>query len=224
MPAVIKIKGLEYQTPAELLFENLSLTINRGTLALLTGHNGAGKSTLLKLILGLLKPSKGTIELLETPLHSFNQYSKIGYLPQNIYQNIGSFPLTAEELIASAAEPQIYHQSIPSLTKTFELSSLLHKKVSTLSGGQLQRVFLARSLINSPEILFLDEPTTGIDSKSRIGLISTLKDLVQRGLTVVLVTHDTSEFESIPHEVYCIEKHAAVSFAHSHSATHINNS
>jgi zinc transport system ATP-binding protein len=164
-----------------------SFSINQGTLVGIMGPNGGGKTTLLKLLMGFLKPAKGSILLCGKSPEEF--YPNIAYVPQFL-QSDRDFPITAEELV------QLGCLSCPeNRARTEEWMTRLgiwehrNKRFGELSGGLAQRSLLARALISDPEILLLDEPTASIDPPSAHAILDLIESL--RGLkTILLVTHD----------------------------------
>ncbi|HHX96289.1 MAG TPA: metal ABC transporter ATP-binding protein [Clostridia bacterium] len=175
----VQLKQVNFAYPGhELILKNINLEIREGEFAVIFGPNGAAKTTLLKIISGLLKPESGLVNL---------NTSSLGYLPQKTYLN-NSFPATVEEVLTYTSEKN-------SLFKDFLLHELgLSEKhralLKTLSGGQLQRVHLARILSNNPQLLILDEPTNNLDQQGIEKLFRLLNKLHQQNKTIILVTHD----------------------------------
>jgi zinc transport system ATP-binding protein len=195
----IYIENLSFAYSSEdFILHNITLQIKRGQMVGIIGANGAGKSTLIKLILGILKPTKGQIYLKGEPINGFSGWSKIGYLSQKATSFNTSFPASVEEIIAA---PLMTDKSLPFISpqiknqvqKALELVNLnghQNALIGNLSGGQCQRVFLARTLVTEPEIIILDEPFVGIDEKSQQSIAKTLSFLHRQGTTVVFVSHD----------------------------------
>lgn len=209
---IIDVTNLAYSINNQKILEHVNMYVSGGEFVLITGENGAGKTTFMKLLLGLLTPDSGSISLFGVPIKEFVDFKKIGYLSQNVYQTLGDVPITVDEFIrAGCLDMRQYQDRFEELDTIFKVSSYTHKLVSDLSGGQIQRVFLVRSMINNPEILFLDEPTTGIDSDSKHGLINQLKTLKKDGLTVIAVSHDKESFKDLYDKVYCVKECALCS-------------
>lgn len=178
------------------VIDNLSFTVKRGEVFGLLGHNGAGKSTTIDLILGLKQPDFGSAEILDLDAASHKKavFEKVGVQLQHTQyqQNI-----TVEELCLEYSslydKPANYHQ----LLKQFSLDGLKKTFVSKLSGGEKQKLSVILALIGNPEIVFLDELTTGLDVAARREVWNTLKELKQQGLTIFLTTHYMEEVEAL---------------------------
>lgn len=192
---MIKISNLSFSYPGLKLFENLNLEIEKGSFVSLIGENGSGKSSLLNLILGHLRPQSGEIMINSHSSQTLIPH-EIGYVSQNGLKQIRDFPATALELVMV---------KYPRMNKEAEKAALealahvgmkehAHKLLSQLSGGQLQRSLLAREILFEPDILILDEPSVGLDKKSRIRLFDILKHFhKEHGMTILLVTHQEEE-------------------------------
>lgn len=183
---MLEIKNLEfsYTNSLPLLINNLNLTINEGDYVSILGENGSAKSTLLKLILGFLKPNSGTISL---------SAKLIGYVPQRMEGYNPQFPITAYEMLKC-------HQKVLKLKGKDLINVSLDKVnmlkfnnslIGNLSGGQQQKIFIARALMGNPKLLILDEPSTGIDIKSQEEIYAVLKELNKNlKVTVISVEHN----------------------------------
>ena len=192
----VKAENLSYKIGSNAILENLNFEIFRGERISVIGPNGAGKTTLLKILLGLKRNYSGKIEILSGASDRISRLD-IGYVPQvkTIDRN---FPATAEELVAnglrgswvwriSAAEAE----KIASALENLGVAYLRKRNIAALSGGELQRVFVARALIREPKILILDEPSTGVDMKAESDISKIIGDYNAKcGTTVITVTHD----------------------------------
>jgi ABC-type Mn2+/Zn2+ transport system ATPase subunit len=179
--------------------EGVSLTIRRGQFMGLLGPSGSGKTTLLKIITGLIKPWHGSI----TFANNSSTYSRkkiIGYVPQ-VETVDWRFPVTVREVVAmgiwnqSGIRPWLVKnakEKIDNLLKSLGILEFGSRQISELSGGEQQRVFLARALIRNPDILLLDEPTSGVDYNTKEKILGNLNDLNLNGMTIILTTHDLS--------------------------------
>lgn len=175
--------SFKYGSSGKLLFTNLCLTIRKGAYISIVGENGSGKSTLIKLILGLLKPDTGTIRCMS---------QNIGYVPQK-KAAITGFPITVFEALNSYRVLRKCRNKnvIDRHLDDVHLSAHKHALVGTLSGGQLQKMYIARALIGEPDLLILDEPSTGIDIKSQQEIYTFIKKLnTEKHLTVISVEHN----------------------------------
>lgn len=199
MQAVLA-KHLDFSYGHDQIIHNLSFEIRKGEYVGLIGQNGSGKSTVLKLLLGLIKPSKGSIELLGSPMENFKKWDQVGYVPQRSGIFDKTFPATVEEIVAmgTVGQKKLFRaldtedqKNVTEALEEVDLIPLRKRLISELSGGQQQRVLIARALAGKPEILFLDEPVVGIDTivqKKFYKLLQHLnKDL---GITLLLVSHD----------------------------------
>lgn len=195
----IEIQNVDFAYGKELILREVSASIEKGDFVALTGENGTGKSTLLKLLLAELKPHRGSIKLMGEDNEKLIRTGKIGYVAQNGTFGNQNFPATVEEVVMANLYKQIGKFRLPGKSHKLSVYEALDKMkmkdygkamIGELSGGQQQRVMLARALVIKPEILILDEPTTGIDSKSVKQLYQILKELHEREqLTILMVTH-----------------------------------
>lgn len=159
------------------------------------GPNGAGKSTLLKLILGLTSPTSGTLTRMPG--------LKIGYMPQKIVV-APDLPLTVESFLSlwKGATPNTIHQCL----QQARCLSLKHRPLQGLSGGELQRVLLARALLNQPDLLILDEPVQGVDVLGQQDLYNVIKDL-KTNCSILMVSHDLHMVLDASDHVICLNRH-----------------
>ncbi|MDE5051265.1 metal ABC transporter ATP-binding protein [Niallia taxi] len=194
--------------------EDVSFDLESGEFVGITGPNGASKSTLLKLILGLLKPWSGNVVL--SKQNSQGRKMTVGYVPQQISSfNVG-FPSTVLELVRSGRyqKKKWYkrleehdHKAVQVALEMVGMWEFRKKKVGDLSGGQKQKIIIARVLASEPDLLVMDEPTTGMDAESRKGFYEFMRHQVNsHNRTVVMVTHDQDEVESYLDKIIHIEK------------------
>lgn len=196
---VITIENVSFSYETHDVLERVNLIIKKGEFLAILGSNGAGKTTLLKIILGDLKPTSGTILIFNEELKNFRDWTKISYLSQNATSNVASFPTTVKELVASNLHSElglfrflnkIQNEKIKKALELVGMEQYQNRLFSKLSGGQMQRVLLARSLINEPEILILDEPTSALDEQSSSSLFALLKTISkEKQTTIVISTH-----------------------------------
>ena len=196
MAKQIEISNLSLVLGTHTALRNINLSINKNEFISVIGPNGGGKSSLIKLILGLYQPTKGTVMIDgKKPQQLDTRY--FGYVPQ-LKTADRSFPALAIELVASGIKanwiarlnPDLKEKSLAAL-KTVKSEHLAYKSLTSLSGGELQRIYLARSIARNPEILLLDEPATGIDSASENDLNYMLDKIrSESSTTVIMVTHD----------------------------------
>jgi len=179
--------------------DGVSLDVPEGAIFGLLGPNGAGKTTLVKILLGLVHPSAGTAELFEQPAQRPAARERIGFLPEN-----HRFPdfLTAEQTLhvygrLANVPGNLRDQRISDLLSNVGLADRRDTKVRTFSKGMLQRLGLAQALLNDPDLLFLDEPTAGVDPVGRRGIRDLVLELRDAGTTIFLNSHLLSEVEKV---------------------------
>ena len=214
MIPVIDIANLEFAFAAQPVLRGVSLRVERGTTLGVVGPNGGGKTTLMRLLLGLLKPLSGTISVCGMPpAQAVRRGNVIGYVPQNA-QTTGNIPLTVSQLVrlGLAGKTGMFRPYLKedldfadALLHRVGMADLAAKPVASLSGGQLQRAYIARALAPRPALLVLDEPTTGIDPAGQQRFIEFLQELKQElGLTVVFVSHDLRAVSAISDRIACL--------------------
>ncbi len=208
---VIELDNVSFRYGDMIALENINLSINAGEFIGVVGPNAGGKSTLLKVVLGLLKPSLGSVKVLGRS--AFESRTRIGYVPQ--YPRFArDFPITVEQAVLMARLGQTRWwggytrqdraKALQSLQET-ETANLLKRRLDTLSGGQLQRVLLSRALACDPQILILDEPTANIDQRVEVEIFDLLKKLNER-LTIIVVSHDIAFITSYVTRVACLNR------------------
>lgn len=186
---ILKLDNVTFGYNNDLVLENVNLEIHNGEYIGIVGLNGSGKSTLLKLILGVLKPTSGKIIK--------DENIRIGYVNQTTMTEEGGFPATVYELIALGLRKKPFSflnkedkKQINKMLELFSLSKLANKSVQSLSGGQAQKVKIAKTLISNPDIIVLDEPTTGIDEESEAMLLEMIAHLHAMKKTILFVSHN----------------------------------
>lgn len=203
---VLEAKDVSVEIGGTCLIEHITLHVERGSTVAIIGPNGAGKTTLLRAVLGLVPISSGTITLFGTPVAQLGEVRKrLGYVPQRLEYD-RYLPLTVKEMLR-AYVPHASLSQIEGALHEVGIHRMLHHPIGKLSGGQLQRVVIALNLLRKPEILFLDEPATGVDIEGE----SRFYDLIERlreehHLTVVLVSHDLSVVTRYASQVLCMNR------------------
>ena len=199
--AVLKVDGLVKRYGGTPVVDGLSFAIERGECFGLLGPNGAGKTTTLRCCLGLIDPDGGTIEMVGLPVPQAARQARIrvGVVPQ--MDNLDPDFTARENLIIygryfGIAKAEL-DRRIPKLLDFAGLQSKEHASIRTLSGGMKRRLTLARALINDPELLILDEPTTGLDPQARHLIWNGLRQLLNQGKTILLTTHFMDEAERL---------------------------
>ena len=214
---LIQILDLEAGYQGNTVLNKVSLTIMEGDFIGIIGPNGGGKTTLLKAVMGLLKPSRGSIE------YSLER-SEIGYLPQGTQLDY-SFPISVREVVASGLDHKLL--TGPKLKKAEKdgvdyalqkagLESLQKRSIGELSGGEMQRTLLARAIVSKPRLLVLDEPDTYVDNRFEMELYQLLKELNQ-SMTILLVSHDIGTISPYIKSIACVNRDL-----HYHASNEIN--
>ena len=199
--AIIAIRGLDKSFNDQAVVKSLDLTIVRGECFALLGPNGAGKTTTLRLCLGLTSPDAGTIRLggLPVPVRGREARIRVGVVPQ--IDNLDPDFTVAENLLVYGRyfgmSRAAIEARIPALLEFASLGPKRDAKIFELSGGMKRRLTLARSLVNDPDVIFMDEPTTGLDPQARHLIWDRLKTLRANGKTIVLTTHFMDEAERL---------------------------
>lgn len=212
---VIEVKGCSFAYRKELILDGVDFWVEHGQFVCVIGSNGAGKSTLLRLLLGELHPLGGSIRLFGQPVERFHDWPRIGYVPQNAGAGAAGFPATVREVVstglytgagrlpfAGAAQRERVRRAL----EVVGMERWERRRIGELSGGQLQRVLVARALVGGPDMLLLDEPTTGVDADACEALYALLHRLnTGQGLSIVMVTHDTVRAARYLTACFCLE-------------------
>ena len=205
----ISVKNLFVSIGSQSVLENVSLEINDNELVSVLGPNGSGKTTLLRSILGFCRIKSGLINIFGLPVPA--NRTLIGYVPQYIDRN-SDFPLNVREVILYGMYSGCFSRFTKEDYKTadrfieeFSLYELKKKRLAELSGGEMQRVLMARALVKSPRILLLDEPTSSVDKKSQENFFNLLSRL-QKSMAIVLVTHDLGAVSTRINRIVCLNK------------------
>lgn len=205
MSIVVKVDNLTKKYGELTAVDNISFSIDKGEIFGLLGPNGAGKTTTVEMMEGLRKPDSGSIEIC-----GIDALKKPGNIKELIGAQLQSTTIYDQIRVKEVIDlfGNYYKKSIPS-SKLLEEVSLTDKKNAfyrTLSGGQKQRVAMALAIVNDPEVLFLDEPTTGLDPQARRNVWSIITNLRKRGKTIILTTHYMEEAEQLCQRVGIIDK------------------
>ncbi|RJQ76816.1 MAG: ABC transporter ATP-binding protein [Desulfobacteraceae bacterium] len=208
---IIESRRVWFAYNGDTVLEEINLQIARGDFVAVIGPNGGGKTTLLKVLLGLLEPSQGTVRVCGRPPREVSH--RIGYVPQSSTIDL-TFPITVLDVVlmgglmpgakwprASRAQRSL---ALKVLSQT-GVADLAARRFGDISGGQRQRVFIARALASEPQILFLDEPTAGIDAQGQIELYCLLEQL-NAEMTIVMVSHDLLALSTHVKSVACVNR------------------
>ena len=205
MSTIIEVKGLRKQYGNKVAVENLSFQVKKGEVFGLLGHNGAGKSTTINCILGLKKFDGGEATVLGLKaIKSRKQlFERVGVqLQQSCYQDRIKVEELCQETAALYKNPADYKQ----LLEAFSLNEFKKQYVSTLSGGEKQKLSVLLALIPQPEVVFLDELTTGLDTAARREVWKKLRELKEKGVTVLLTSHYMDEVEALCDRICIIQE------------------
>jgi lipooligosaccharide transport system ATP-binding protein len=206
----LNVNGLAKSYGSTAVLQGLTFELRPGECYGLLGPNGAGKTTTLRCALGLTAPDAGTIRLagLPVPERAREARSRVGIVPQ--MDNLDPDFTAAENLLVYGRyfglPDRAVHERIPRLLEFAGLGGRAEAKINTLSGGMKRRLTLARALVNDPDILFLDEPTTGLDPQARHLIWERLKQLLAQGKTVLLTTHFMDEAERLCHRLAIMDR------------------
>lgn len=205
---LLEVRDLSFRYDEVPVLQRVNFSIYEADFVALIGPNGAGKSSLMRLILGFLKPQDGQITIAGHAPRSHELAKLIAYVPQQIPDLNLHFPASLEEIIEgnlyplgrawTRSERQRRRELVDASLRRVGLEGRAKDHLDSLSGGEVQKVLLARALISQPKVLFLDEPTAGVDQQSSEELYALLKQLNQRdGLTILLITHELYRIKEI---------------------------
>lgn len=200
MNEVIKFNNVTFGYDGNTTLENINFSVNEGDYIGIIGQNGAGKSTLLKLMINEINPIEGSIQIEGQDIKNFRKWESIGYVNQKSNSFSSSFPATVTEVVSMNLCSKLglfkkikkkHLEEVYDVLKLVGMYEYKDKLIGSLSGGQQQKVFIARELMKNPKILFLDEPTVGIDINGQKEFYKILKYLNDKlNLTIVIVSHD----------------------------------
>ncbi len=213
---LIAIKDVSFSYGNTKVLDRVTFPIRYGDFLSIIGPNGSGKTTLIKIILGLLTPSEGSIQILGENGAAYTRWKKLGYVPQKATHVDPFFPVSVKEvvemgLVSSRRFPGTKKEDdegrIQRALKQVGMERYEDWRIGKLSGGQQQRVFIARAIVNQPHVLFLDEPTTGVDAETQEHFYDMLDDLnTKESITIVLVTHDIGVVNKHVSQVACLHQ------------------
>jgi zinc transport system ATP-binding protein len=202
---IVEVRGAVVAYDGRPALRGVDLTASPGEVVAVLGANGSGKSTLVRATLGLAPLAAGSVRLFGTPLGSFRERWRIGYVPQRLGAGSG-VPATVIEVVRSGLLARRGFARLPRRGETLAAADALaavgltgrgDDQVGTLSGGQQQRVLIARALAGAPELLVLDEPTAGVDAETQAVFAATVELLLERGVTILLVAHELGPMEPL---------------------------
>lgn len=203
--SVLSVRDLVVSFPGRVAVSNASFEVQPGEFVAVMGANGSGKSTMLRAILNIVPATSGDIEIFGVPMPRFREWKRVGYVPQRINLD-PSIPVTVEEIVMSGrlAHRKLFrgasphdHDQVKLAIEAVDLQTRNQDPVSGLSGGQYQRALIARALATEPDLLILDESTSGVDDQHLLGLRTVFESLINRGTAIIFITHELNIFESI---------------------------
>jgi zinc transport system ATP-binding protein len=212
---IIELHDVTVSYPYHTVLEGVTLQVDAGRFLAVVGPNGAGKTTLLKAVLGIVRPTRGTVLVFGKPPWLLgHDRRRIGYVPQ--VQTVDMrFPVTAHEAVMMGRFGRIGvgrrpsrgdREAVQRAMERVGITDLAHEPIGRLSGGQRQRMFVARALANEPELLLLDEPTTGVDMATTESFYELLHRLQHEGMTILVVSHDIGVVARYSDSVACINQ------------------
>ena len=215
MPLAVDFEDVDFAYPqGPVVLSDVSLQIAAGEFVAIAGPNGGGKTTVLRLALGLEQPTRGEVRLFGEPARSFGERSRIGYLAQRSQVGLHA-PVTVREVVEAGRAPlrlvgRLRREDREAVAEALErvgLSALASRPFSRLSGGQQQRAFIAKALASGPQLLVLDEPTTGVDVESQDSFAVLLEQLhTELGVTILYVSHEFGAVERFVHRLVLVRE------------------
>jgi manganese transport system ATP-binding protein len=193
----VDVRDVQVRYERVVALDGINLALDRGTALGIVGPNGSGKSTLLKTIAGLVKPTSGSVTVFGQAPRALKP-GTIGYVPQ-IEDVDWQFPASVRDVVAMGRYPRLGpfaqfsahdRNAVADALEALDLTDLADRHIAQLSGGQQQRAFVARAIAQEPQLLLLDEPTTGVDAATEDALLAVIRGLVRGGMPVLMTTHD----------------------------------
>lgn len=211
---LVSVRDVSFRYDAAPVLARVTFSILAGDFLAIIGPNGSGKTTLIKIILGLLEPSEGEVQIMGRNVEDFQDWEKIGYVPQKATHIDPFFPATVREVVAMgllSREKKLskkeQESAIERALRQVGMEASTDRRIGILSGGQQQRVFIARAIVNHPLILFLDEPTTGVDAETQEHFYDMLDVLNKKEkITIVLITHEIGIINRHVNRVACLNQ------------------
>ena len=206
---MISVKNLNYEYPDKKALDNVSFEINEGSITALVGPNGAGKTTLLRSLAALTKPLSGTVSIngFDTVLYPQDVHLRVGYLQDlfGLYNQLTVYQSLQFTTYSRLTDTSEINSAIELAIRRTGIESFIHKKISSLSRGMLQRVGIAQAIVHQPQILLLDEPASGLDPEARHTLSQLLIELRDCGMTIIVSSHILAELEDYSTDMLVIQ-------------------
>ncbi|MBI4288378.1 MAG: metal ABC transporter ATP-binding protein [Chloroflexi bacterium] len=213
---VFKVEHVAFGYNNRLVLKDISCDIERGEFVGIIGPNGSGKSTLVKLLVGILRPKSGSIQVFGEPLETFKEWPRIGYVSQRATHFDVGFPATVREVVSLGRVSRVGlfrrrqkadEEAIDRALEDVGMVDMQARLIGNLSGGQQQRVFIARALTQQPEVLALDEPTIGVDPEAHLKFFELMRHLHDHeNLTIVLVSHEVDVVMTEVTKLLCVNQ------------------
>ena len=203
----VEISNLTVKYPEVVALDDVSFVIKQGDFLGIIGPNGAGKYTLFDSMLGLNTTYTGTIKFFDEDIKKSKTYhQEIGYVPQKP-EFESNFPATVSDVVRMGLRKKSNDKKVDEILQQLMLHELRDRRIGALSGGQLQRVFIAKALVHDPKILILDEPNTGVDQQSINLFFGILKELnSKQGITIIWSSHDLDAVNKLANHVACLNR------------------
>jgi zinc transport system ATP-binding protein len=186
----IDISNLTFSYGHKTVLHDLSLTIHSGDFIVVSGRNGTGKSTLVKCLLGINPVPNGVIFYNHEDINYFKHWIDIGYVPQKFDDFNYEFPITVAEILRVSKLRRTNEHQMLKLLDDMGILANMNDSINSLSGGQIQRVFVVRAMLNHPRMLILDEPTASIDNKNVEYFQKTVNRMHAEGVTIIMISHE----------------------------------
>ncbi len=192
----IKVDNLSFGYDYRTVLKNISFSIESGDFLVIVGNNGSGKSTLIKCILGINKIPEKKVFIDDIDISDYQKWINVGYVPQKFDDFNYEFPITVNEILTVSKLSKLAEEERLKLLDKMGILELQNENINNLSGGQIQRVFITRALMNNPKLLILDEPTVGVDSDNIRSFYQMVNELNNDGVTIILITHEIKTTEA----------------------------
>lgn len=213
---LININNLSFAYDQKEILKNINLKLEAGDFLAISGENGSGKTTLVKILTKEIPIKRGFVDIFGEDINDFDNFQKIGYVPQlNESSNI-AFPLTCREYVilnlynnfGKFKRPTRENmKTVEDIFRILNIENLIDKPFNKLSGGQQQRVMIARCLVNNPEVLILDEPTVGIDQANKEDFLDLLLHLNKKhSLSIIIISHEMEFIKNYVNKVVVLKE------------------
>lgn len=200
MGSIYRIENLSFSYGKSEILKDLNLNIKEGEFVGIVGNNGSGKSTLLKLMVAQLKDYEGDIKIFGKDIANFDNWDRIGYVPQVDNSKMIAFPISVKEMVVLNLyksfnifnhPTRANKKTVMDTLKIFNIEELANKNYNDLSGGQKQKVMIAKAMVHNPDLLIFDEPTVGVDRESKEEFFKMLDHINKfHKVTIIMVTHE----------------------------------